>query len=819
MTVGGGRLDSTLKVRYGRDRALNVSGDARVGGLTLLRRDQAEALVSEPMLSARVDDFELRDGAMTVGSVRITGTPTVVDATATPPARFDFSSMALTVGNATWPSRAPARVEIDATEAGSTFALRGTVDPGTLSAEARARFSGVDLRRVAPYVPPDAPVTILRGVFEGSVTLEHDRVTGVRLSGNSAVTDLAVAWRGEPEPFFVEPRLAMTVTDAVVKGATVSVARAVATGTPTIIDGWVDPPRRIDGGAVRLQVDQLVAPGGGPARVQIDASPTGGGALAIRGTVSPATRAFEVAIDAKDVGVAPYAVFIPIEAPIAGRVGGKLAVSGSFADTVRLTARGDLTGEGLTVGAGTAPPLTTGRVSVNGLDLHWPKTLTIALLSVSKPYALIERERNGVFPLRAMLTPRTANAASAGDGKAAEPRSAQVPARKSDERKVPLEIDIGEIVIQDGDARFIDRATTPAFSEEVTGLAVSIRGLRTAEDSRADLVVQAVVGAGGALQLKGQIVPLGTPFYLDVAGELRDLSIAQANPYLRQYAGWIAERGSLTTKLHYRVLGDELTASNDVLVQRIKVDRAPAAEAGDARRVGLPLGMIVAVVTDSSGNIRFNVPVNGKLSAPDFSIGDAIWAAVRNALVNIAEAPLRAIGRLFRSRHDAEAVERFHVDPIRFEPGSATFDAEGEKQLQRVADFLRASPFVKLIIQPAVSAADIATLTTQAVAAAVQRAQRERQLPDFAAAATALFTTAYPNRAVPGSVDEIVAALREREPMPTDEARGLEARRRATTLKALVDEADIESTRLLAPEAPKPLGGPGEARVEFELAR
>lgn len=64
--------------------------------------------------------------------------------------------------------------------------------------------------------------------------------------------------------------------------------------------------------------------------------------------------------------------------------------------------------------------------------------------------------------------------------------------------------------------------------------------------------------------------------------------------------------------------------------------------------------------------------LNGKLGLPEFSFGDAIWAGIKNALVNSVTGPFRAIGKLFSRGEEPEALE---VDPVEFSPGSAAMTA------------------------------------------------------------------------------------------------------------------------------------------------
>jgi hypothetical protein len=320
-----------------------------------------------------------------------------------------------------------------------------------------------------------------------------------------------------------------------------------------------------------------------------------------------------------------------------------------------------------------------------------------------------------------------------------------------------------------------------------------------------------VVGATGALDLKGEIAPTADPFYLDVQGELREMPLPRSNPYFRQVFDWFLKRGTVTNKIHYRVVGDQLTAENDVRVQRLSVEKDTAPVASD-KKIGVPLGLIVAMITDRRGDIEFSLPVSGNLKEPGFSLGSAIWAALKNVLTNVATAPFQAIGKLFGK---GDEVEELKVDPLTFPAGSAAVNAEGHQHLQRVADFLRASPNIHLELRPVVSADDLAILKTAEVAAQIQRVQRESKLDGFDAAAAQLFAKTFPGQPVPDSAEAIVERLREQAPVADGATVDLATKRLESTRQALV-QTGVEADRLSAggPVA----GGEGKGRVEFELS-
>jgi len=140
-----------------------------------------------------------------------------------------------------------------------------------------------------------------------------------------------------------------------------------------------------------------------------------------------------------------------------------------------------------------------------------------------------------------------------------------------------------------------------------------------------------------------------------------------------------------------------------------------------------------------------------------------------------------------------------------------------EEQLKRVGEFLRNSPGIRLALASVVSGADLTALRTQEVTARLQRLQRERRLPDFAAAAARAYAERFPGKPALKTPEEIVAALREIEPTPEVAGRALAARRLEVTREALAKAGGIDPQRLQAKEGPAASGDPGAGRVEFTI--
>jgi len=807
-TIGGGHVSAALDVRYARPADVDVSGEVGIHRLTVVRRGQSEPFVRHPRVRARITGLAMRGRDLAVKRLAITGSPTIVDASVSPAARFDFTSLSLTVEDATWPSRGPARVTgAAALSDGSTGRLAGRLDPGTLAADIGAAFTDVAVTRLQPYISAAAPVTLQRGAASAEVTLTNDRSAGVRLSAKGTVRDLAVALRGQREPLVTDPRVAFEVRDVAVKGGAVAGRRVAITAAPTVVDRTAGRPRPLAFRGVEATIDDVAWPARTPARVRLVADLPQAGRLQASGTADLGTRAVALAIDVHEAALAPYAAFAPISAPIGGTVDAALGVQGSAGSPLALAVSGSVMAYALTLGPPDHLPVWIKRVEISGLHASWPEHAHVDRALIVDPYLLVEREKDGRLALRPMLARPGSQPTGAAAGPAPPPgQGAPAP----DERGVALEID--EATIDNGTIRYVDRTTTPFYSEELSSLAITTRALDSRREKPSDVELQAVLGGSGALELHGQVAPFARPFFLEVQGEIRSFAVARTNPYLSWLTSWIARRGELSTTLHYRVVGREIAGSNDIVVRGLDVEPARGEEVG--RAIGLPLALVVSLLKNPAGDIKLSIPVSGDLGSPRFSFGDAVVTALQHLVTKVVTGPFAAIGRVF-SRGEGEPAA-LQVEPVEFRPGSVTVDEPASHHLQRVADFLRASPHVELAMRPVITGRDLSVLRAQELAARLQYLQREQRV-DWRTAARRLFAQRYPGRPVPDAIEGVLDALREQE-RPADAAvRKLGELRVEATRRNLVEAAGIQPQRLIAAAQPTVTEAGGTPRVEFDL--
>jgi hypothetical protein len=575
-------------------------------------------------------------------------------------------------------------------------------------------------------------------------------------------------------------------------------------------------------------VKDITWPVAGPATFAVSLKMPKSGKVELKGSVTP--RPFDIDFEStlRDGTVEPFQPYIPVKARFAGSFNADSRNRVTI-DNGKLTAtsrgRNWIEKFGLYAPGETTPTARFDRLALDGIDFSWPKYAKVSKIALIKPDVRVERDQDGVISLRKLFAPDPAktNPAKADEAKAdtAKPDAPKPDAAKPEPPKkdaanggLPIPVEIGMIVIQDGRTQFIDRTTSPPFTETISRFGLTIEGLSTTPGRRARVATQAVIGGSSAFDLKGEIAPFGE-VYADLAGELRDFKLTSVNPYSDPLIAWAMKTGQLGVKVHYRIEKNQLTADNEVIVRNLTV--APTRQNDEVKKkIGLPLGMIVALITDKDNGIDVNVPLSGELNQVKAGMGDAIWTALKNAVTNIVAAPFRSIGKLFKSK--GGSLEDLQVDPVTFAAGSADVDPEMGKHLTEVAGFLKQAPMIKLALAPVAAPRDVESLKAQELTLRIQRLQNEKKLPDFNAAVAAAFKEKLPDVTLPESSEAQLAALREREPAPDGLMTELLERRVAAVREALVKTEGIPAERLLPGTARASSGDePTEGRIEFQI--
>lgn len=299
-------------------------------------------------------------------------------------------------------------------------------------------------------------------------------------------------------------------------------------------------------------------------------------------------------------------------------------------------------------------------------------------LLINKPYArvVIRKDKSSNFSdilLEDQPAPKNAKVAS----KAAAGQTAKPPSFKLD-----------SLQIVDGASDFSDLSLILPFAAPIKSLDGGAQNFSSERNSLVKVELKGNAYELSPVNVKGEI----SPYLGDYNVELNFIGMPMPliSPYMVQFAGYKVEKGKITLGLKYNVKQGLLTASNSILIDQFelgeKVDNPDAAN--------LPLELAVALMKDSDGKIKLDVPITGSFEDPQFSISHLVVDALVNSISKIITSPFRALASLVGSDAD--------LSQIAFESGSAELKPEQQTKLSGLAKALTEKPELSVEIKGAV---------------------------------------------------------------------------------------------------------------------
>ena len=290
----------------------------------------------------------------------------------------------------------------------------------------------------------------------------------------------------------------------------------------------------------------------------------------------------------------------------------------------------------------------------------------------------------------------------------------------------PFPTSIGTMRFVNGAANYADLWIKPSFAVGIQALGGTVTGLSSDPKSRAKVQLNGKLDQSSPVRIDGELNVLSGALYTDITMSFRDVDLPIVNPYSGHFAGYKIEKGKLSVEVTYKIDQRKLDAKQHFVVEQLQLgDKVDSPDA-----THLPLKLAVALLKDRNGVIDLNLPMNGSLDDPQFSIGPVIWKIFVNLITKAVTAPFALLGHLFGGGE--------HMNIVEFTPGSAELDKPSQDQLAALVRALKERPQLKLDVPIAYSK----TLDAPQMAAArlreellarVQSTRAGRKHPDSAA--------------------------------------------------------------------------------------
>ncbi|PYN37887.1 MAG: hypothetical protein DME01_02745 [Candidatus Rokuibacteriota bacterium] len=422
--------------------------------------------------------------------------------------------------------------------------------------KATVTVKGLDLALARLYLPADAPVVLDRGRASSILNVTFDARDEVRADLNGELEDLVLVKPGEREPVTRIPKLTTRLTDLTFQHDQVRVGQLEVKGSANVRDPRAQQGARYQISTIRASIADVTWPITTPGRLDVLTAIPGGGTLAVSGMLRPPPAPSQLQLRLRDVDVGAWNRFLPITAKLSGRGEADLRINEPLSAGVPTRVNGSIAVNRLGVRDAREELIGARRVEATGLEVQWPARLGVKRVVVSGPRAIVERGKEGNFPLGALW-----------DRPPAAPTSVPSSDASSSAAKAPR-VDVEEIAVRNGVLSWRDETVKPRAALDVSQVDATVTGggwpLRPVG---VRLAVRPP--GGGQVQVTGRVGV--DPLSADLRVHAREAELAHYQPYVptrAQFSG----RADLDLAVVLPVLSEpQATVRGDAVFSRMDV--------------------------------------------------------------------------------------------------------------------------------------------------------------------------------------------------------------------------------------------------------
>jgi hypothetical protein len=306
-----------------------------------------------------------------------------------------------------------------------------------------------------------------------------------------------------------------------------------------------------------------------------------------------------------------------------------------------------------------------------------PVSLNIDAISLDAPFAKIVLSDSGDLNFLEIQKKTAADA----DAKQDAPPEPEQPTDSE-----PIKITVGTFSVADGQLDFTDYKINPAFSTTLSDFGGKIKGLSSAKDSKADVLLAGKLNRFSPLKVSGTVNPLAEKLFADLKIDFNDIDLSPASPYTGKFLGYKTDKGKLTLNLRYQIDDKKINSQNHAFLDQFTL--GDEVDSPDA--VNLPIHLALALLENRKGEIDLNIPVEGDLDDPEFSVGSVVTEVIFNLITKAVTSPFALLGALIPDGDDLQYIP--------FEPGQDSIAPENIEKLPKIASILYERPGLRMDI-------------------------------------------------------------------------------------------------------------------------
>lgn len=399
--------------------------------------------------------------------------------------------------------------------------------------------------------------------------------------------------------------------------------------------------------------------------------------LSLKGTFAPALQKIETLLKADTLPLIKLQPYLEAFTPLSltkGTVSTNATLALSFKGPLALLFKGDITLDSLNINDTAKKSLVAwDKLLLNEVVFNTsPSLLHVKKITLNKPYVNLDIRKDKSTNFTNLVK-----------------SSPQANSKASTQKEEEMEIRIGDVTLKNGSANFKDASLPIPFATLIHNLNGTFSTLDTKNSKPSVLKLEGKVDKYGYAKISGSLLPFDFKDRANLKILFKNIDMPSLTPYSGKFIGYAIQKGKLSMDLSYKIKKGLMEGDNKINLDSLTLGEKIESE----EATNLPLGLAIAILKDSKGQIDIDLPVSGDLNDPDFKYGALVWKAIGNLLGSIITSPFNLIGSLL-------GIETETLKSIDFAAGEFELIVSEEEKMEQYKQILEKKLELKLSITP-----------------------------------------------------------------------------------------------------------------------
>ncbi len=238
------------------------------------------------------------------------------------------------------------------------------------------------------------------------------------------------------------------------------------------------------------------------------------------------------------------------------------------------------------------------------------------------------------------------------------------------------------IILTKGVVKFTDHTLNRKFVYDLSDININM-GTINADTPNIPVVYSLSLNGAGRSEGTASF-SLKDVYKFNFRGNIERLDLMSFSPYTEFYIARPITQGELTYICNVDMTSRVLDNKNNVKILELEFGD----KTKDLNTIKAPVRLALYLLKDQNDQIKFDLPVSGNPSDPEFRVGKIVWKTLLNFLVKTASQPFGILSDLVESNPDS-------IEKIAFQFLQDSLDDDQIKTLKLIESILKKKPDLK----------------------------------------------------------------------------------------------------------------------------